>query len=907
MIEPHPSSCRWTSGARALAVCVALLAWSLVPAARAQQGQAPDAGGVPPTGADPAQGSTDGPRAEPGGDPTAAPPDPRAEALEAALERARTDLRGSEADAAQRAVALKTLLDAGELAMLRELLGGPDEGAALALLRALAVQPPAAAEPLAADVLALGARRPGTEVASAADALLGGLSFARPTVLALLQADLLSPDASPERRRAALRALGRSRSLSAVDTLIAALDTADAAVARDALVRLTGHDLGAQAGSQAWAAWWQAHRSLGRDQLLELAREVDRRQFEQQRAALEQEVIKVRLDTMGHDDVARLVGGLSDMFAAVRLEAVRRLARHTNPGQAAASAVPVMLRRLGHPVTGGAAPAAGNGAAGPEAPAVPEDKVVLETDATVRVALVEALGTLGRSRDDVRAALVGELRGAEAPVVAAAAAGLRTVRDQPSVVEPLLDDLDRRPGEQGTFETLQAVAANRPAGVIPRLVPWLGPEQSARVRGAAVRALVASENIGQALDHLEQLYAGGDTPPDVRFAMAAALGARVPQLSGTPAWERSIRLLTSLLDSGEPNVRAEAVAALGRTASREALDLLDARSRNETDPEVVRRIVDAIGMLRLPQGGGVIGRVVASRKELRGELEPVARESLTLIAGQGGPADWLSLGEAVGGAGAHSLACWCYRELISRYEAAPENKDAIDRARGRLASDLYLSGQAGEALSLLLALEAEQAPYPSPLERMDLLARASEELGRFSEAADYHLRRFAMLPPGELQRTATRKAAVSALRKAGRYADALGHLRELVREDGGDNHLLFDLARTEEASGQLPQAKVDLERLLERIPASETAFRQDVDTVLQRVLRALEGKPPPEVVPAERPVGTPGAGAGPGSGHGDDGGEPAPAGPDAGGEPPDGGASGGAESVSPAIRVAPAA
>jgi tetratricopeptide (TPR) repeat protein len=189
---------------------------------------------------------------------------------------------------------------------------------------------------------------------------------------------------------------------------------------------------------------------------------------------------------------------------------------------------------------------------------------------------------------------------------------------------------------------------------------------------------------------------------------------------------------------------------------------------------------------------------------------------------------------------------------------------------------------------------------------MDLLARASEELGRFSEAADYHLKRYAMLPPGELQRTATRKAAVAALRKAGRYADALGHLRELVREDGGDNQLLFDLARTEEAAGQLPQAKVDLERLLERIPAGDTAFRQDVDTVLQRVLRALQGKPPPELVPAEEPVGTPGAGTGAGAGPGGrrDGSEPLPAGPDAGGGPPGEGASGGQEPVSPAIRTA---
>jgi tetratricopeptide (TPR) repeat protein len=887
VIEPLATTRRRSQRQRARAAGVLLLLCLVAPAAAAQRIPPP----IPGVEAPPASGQAD-----------------EAAAADIA-EAARATLRKGELDAGQLAVAVKTLLDIGDTEFLRGVLAEDEPLRTLGLLRALAAQSAVGCEPLVPDILALSARQPASEVAATADNLLANLALARPTVLAALIAELAPDGATGERRRAVLRSLGLSRQLGAVDALITALDHEDAGIAREALTRLTGHDLGAQASVADWTSWWQAHRSEPRDQLIERARAADRLAFELQRAALEQEVIKARLDTMGHDDVTRLVTALDDSFAAVRLEAVRRLTRHANQGQAAVAAVPIMLRRLGH--TASAAPVNGNGTAAadsngaPQAvPAESHGSAARETDPGVRVALVEGLGTLGRTRDDVRAALVAELGGSQAPVLAAAAAGLRLMRDQPSIVVPLLDDLERRPGEQNTFDTLQAVAGNRPEGVIPRLVPWLGPEQSSRVRGAAVRALVASENIGLALDHLEQLYAAGGTPPDVRFAMALALGTRVPQLVDTPEWERSVRLLASLLDSAEPNVRAEAVVALGRTGARAALDLLGARARNETDPEVIRRIVDAIGSLRLPEGGGVIGRIVASHAGVAESLEPAARASLTLIAGQGGPSDWLSLGEAVGGAGAHSLACWCYRELISRYEAAPENKDAIDRARGRLASDLYLAGQANESLALLLALDGEQAPYPSPLERMDLLARASEDLGRFSEAADYHLKRFGMLPEGELQRTVTRKAAVAALRKAGRFADALRHLRELVREDGADNQLLFDLARTEEAAGQLQQARVNLERLLERIPASDTAFRQDVDAVLQRVVRALEGRPPPDVVPGGSTEPTQDAPVAPLAPAPDEAVEEQPRSGDAA---PDEDDADGTEPVRPVLRVTPAA
>ena len=744
---------------------------------------------------------------------------------------ARATVQAGEADVATLAAAASTLLELGELDSLRSVLAGGKRAATLALLNALALQPPARIEPLLDDLLDLATRGASDEVGFAADGVVALLAASRPQSAEALLAGLRQPEVSVDRRAAILRALGSSGNLAMSGVLVEALDTSMAPVARGALRKLTGHDLGAQAGAVEWRAFFERNAGVSRDRLLEQALTSERASFEAQRQLLVAEVIKVRLANMGTEDPGRMLEALQDEYSAVRIEAARRLALCVRSQDQAALVVPAILRQLGY------APAE---PPAPDAPPAPP----VESDALVRVALLETLGAIGRQREDVRVALQSELTSADDAVAAAAAGALCGMRDQPAVVVPLLDYLDSRPAPRNAEEVLKAIAANQPNGALERLQPWLAKEKPEGVRAAAVRAVVACDAIDEALDLLGLLDAEGETQK-VRWAMAVALGDRLPSLEpDQPAHAHAVLLLTRLLEAVEPNVRGEAVSALGHAGTPDVLPLLEKRAAVETDLAVQRCIIVALGTLKLPEGGGLIGRILSRSKEARTQLEPDARAALADIAKDRGPDQWLLLGEAVSGAGAHNLAVACYRELIKQYEDKPEHKDAVQRAFGRLANDLYLDGRAEEALQVLAELEQSQAPYPSQMERLDLAARANESLDRFSEAAEFYLRRYALLPEGEIQRTATLKSAVAALSLAGRHKEALEHLRQLCAADPENNELLYAQAREEEALGDLQQAEVNLQRLLKRIPSDDTAFLGQVNTALTRVRAKARGELP---------------------------------------------------------------
>ena len=774
--------------------------------------------------------------------PAVEPATPPAATETQAASDARTTVQAGEADVAVLATAAAQLLALGDYDSLRTVLAG-ERRAALALLQALAMQPPASVEPLLDDLLDLATRAASDEVGVAADGVIALLAATRPPSADALLAELRQPDQSAGRRAAILRALGSSGNLALSGVLIEALDTPQAPTARAALRRLTGHELGPDAGAADWRAFFERNAGLSRDRLLESALSSERESFEMQRQVLVAEVIKVRIASLGTDDPVRLVEGLADEYPGVRLEASKRLAAFRSQEQVAL-VVPAILRQLGYAPAGenggAAAPVPASAPDAPDAPATP----AVEADPLVRAALLETLGAVGRQREDVRLALQAELRGGDERVAAAAAGALCGVHDQPAVVGPLLDYLDRRPPPTNAEEVLKAIAANQPDGALERLQPWLAKDQPEGVRAAAVRAVVACDAIDAALDLLSRLDAEGETQK-VRWAMAVALGDRLPGLKpDQPAHAQAVLLLARQLDAAEPNVRGEAVTALGHAGTPEVLPLLEKRAAVETDLAVQRCIIVSLGSLKLPEGGGLIGRILSRSKEARTQLEPDARAALADIAKDRGPDQWLLLGEAVSGAGAHNLAVACYRELIKQYEDKPEHKDAVQRAFGRLANDLYLDGRAEEALQVLAELEQSQAPYPSQMERLDLAARANESLDRFSEAAEFHLRRYALLPEGEIQRTSTLKSAVTALSKAGNHKDALAYLKQLCVADPENNQLLYEQAREEEALGELEQAEINLQRLLKRIPSDDTAFLVEVNTALTRVRAKARGEVP---------------------------------------------------------------
>jgi tetratricopeptide (TPR) repeat protein len=812
--------------------------------------------------------------------PVAAPVAAQA-AMSDELRSARDVVERGDDDITRVLLAAKTLLDAGDLSTLRLVLTGSATRPLAGLLRALEKLPAASIEPLLPEILGAAAHQADAAVRAQAQSDLRYLATRRQGAVEACIGWLADPALDAASRSAVIDALGESRNVVAVEPLIRALDGPQAADARAALIRLTAHDLGPRAGGAEWRDFWEQHRDLPRDVLVERAMERSKHAYEQQLQEMAAEVVRSRIERMD-DDIDKLVAGLSDEYPEVRLQAARRLGVHKNRVGASA-AVPVLLRRLGHAISGnggsfggepaGSAPGTGSGtgtgagtaaveparsgsaakAAGAEAP------LTLEGDPGVRAQFVVTAGVLGRARDDVRLALLAELQTSPYAVVTeAAAVALCALRDQPSVVVPLLDHLERFPGEDNAIAVLQAVAANRPVGVIPRLAALAAPGERPRVRAAAVRALMASENTELALDRLQQIFLN-DTSTDVHFALAVALGDRVRTL-GPDADVRSrvVALLGALLDDLEPSVRVEAAAALGKSGANTALTLLEQRAVAETEASVVVAIVQALGALRLPEAAPAVGRIVAQRRTPPVEgLEAAAQASLSALGEARTGEQWLALAESLERDGAPALAAWCYAELIRLFEPQPADRDTVARARAGRVRALVASGQAEAALRLIEQLAADGASYPTLAERLELQARACETLGRHGDAADAWGARFALLPEGESSRAATQRAWAAALHRAGRNAEALKQFRELVGAEPANNALLWELARVEEQLGQYAQAQADLDRLLGRLPASDAELRVEVQVALDRVTAVLAGSPPgaPPPLPVDAPQG----------------------------------------------------
>jgi len=814
------------------------------------------------------------------GAPGAAPTSPAAaDAVSEERRAARELIERGDGDDVVLALAVQKLLDGGDLSTLRLVLTGEAQKPIAGLLRALEKLDAASVEPLLPEILGAAAHQSSEIVRAQAQADLRSLAEKRRSTVEFCIGWLADPARDTAQRVAVIDALGESRNLVAVEPLIAALRGPQSAQARAALTRLTRFDFGPEAGVAEWTAFWEANRDASRDVLVTRAMEHQKTAYDKRQLAMTAEVVRSRIDRMD-GSIELLIAGLADEYPEVRLGAARRLAEHENKDRAA-SAVPVLLRRLGHAVSASGGSLAGEGlapglppAAGalPAEPArtaaaapspvaaVPESALAVESDPGVRAQFVNTVGLLGRSRDDVRLALLAELGTSPyGAVTAAAAAALCTLRDQPSVVGPLLDHLDRSPGEENAIAVLQAVALNRPTGVIPRLAALASPPQLPRVRAAAVRALMASESAPAALDRV-QLIADTDPSADVHFALAVALGDRVRGLpADAPERTRIVSLLQSLLDDVAPSVRVEAAAALGKTAATTALTLLEKRAGAETEASVVVAIVQALGALKLPESAPVIGRLLSQRRNppIPG-LETAAQTALSALGETRAPEQWLALAESLENNGAHALAAWCYAEVVRRFEPSAADRDAVARARAGRARSLVTSAElppaeprgaasdlrpspALEALALLDQLATEGAPYPSEAERLELQARASDALGHFDAAADFWGRRFALLPVGESSRVVTRRAWAGALRRAGRNVEALRQMRELLAADTTNNALLYEYAQVEEALGQYAEAQTDLDRLLGRLSDVDAELRVQVQAAVERVRAALAG------------------------------------------------------------------
>jgi HEAT repeat protein len=734
------------------------------------------------------------------------------------------------ADELELSLHAKVLLEAGELETLRPLLVEDRPGVARAVLAALNS---ARHVGLVDEILPLAGAAVDEPLRRMSEDALRRMVCADVDVRAGLVADLRTGQRTQAERAAVVSILGACRDLSAVEPLLQQLGGPLASQAHDALSVLTGFDPNPHGDPEAWTRLWKRHQNKSREELLELAlqreraqNEADRAEWEARERAMVSEVEQARIDRMGSSDVSRLVAALTDEFARVRQTAVLRLAEHPSP-ELAASAVPALLERLSAP-----APQGTNGEHEP----LPQ-----ETNAAVRAALVTAAGELGRGLPEVLPVLIAELGSPHAEVSSAAVASLVKVRSRPAVVQPLLDLLDRSADDADTLALgLSIIAANRPEGVLPALERHLASAPTSAVQAEAVRALLACEELGEALGVVSGL-ADPAGAVDVRFALARGLGDRSREPAGEPDLRpRMVEMLAGLAADPDPSVRAEAVSSLGESGIPEALAPLELQAETETEPTVQLRIVRALGDLGSADGIDTIGRLAAGRTT----SDPLWEEASAALSAMGAEistGEWWAMAQTLQELRANELALVAVREIVSPSRPATVSDHLVPEARGLQAELLTATEHWQEAYDLLLVLAENEAPFPDTEQRLRLLGECAEQLTLFAEAADHHAARRDMLPEGDARRVQQTRRLAEVLWAGGLHERAVVEVQQLFDADREDNDLMCWLGEVRLALGEDDVARDLFNRLLERVPTDDEAMRGRINTAL-----ATLGPPTPE-------------------------------------------------------------
>lgn len=156
------------------------------------------------------------------------------------VEQARRHLSDGSLDVTDMAVHATTLLDAGDLTTLREVLGGDNENAIAGTLRAMRIRRD---ERLVRETLELAAWGRWESVARDARKNLSDLAGSRSSAVVEQLVGWLGDGTRPDRERLVLiDVLGASRNLAAVQPLIDQLKPPHGVAAHRSLEALTGHD-----------------------------------------------------------------------------------------------------------------------------------------------------------------------------------------------------------------------------------------------------------------------------------------------------------------------------------------------------------------------------------------------------------------------------------------------------------------------------------------------------------------------------------------------------------------------------------------------------------------------------------------------------------------------------------------
>lgn len=662
----------------------------------------------------------------------------------------------------------------------------------------------------------------------------------RPKFVQRLKAICLSSGNEPDLLKAAVDFLAVSRDLTAVDILIAVLESGDAEVkksARTSLVLLTFKDCDLDAGK--WKEWWGRHRHLSRDRLIEQSVLKDLQgkvsALSKENLELVQAVIaldpKRAFEFLGNDDVRikRFAAGFL-LENALHPEIANRLdmaVAHLDEGEYDKETRKMLLSLLGQ--------------VNVDADGVPQALIRHLQDQDVEIARISA--------ESLKALIEKKLLKDEdyAAVTAAVQqrlAGLTAPETGHAAFKSELIGLLKECGDSGAAVDSALLRKYASAG------------QEPAVRLSAIQALgVAGEP--EVLQYLKDTL---DNDPDgaIRFEAANALQllGKSDKLDKAPV----IAALAGGLKDLQANVRSVCVDGLGIFKTQEVVDILLKHLESESDPKVCSDCIDTLGSFKNTVGLHAVVRAYAILKGR--DLEPAAmepcaeasRKALRKISEET-PELYYTAGEKYFAANCFAMAAWSYGEFLKTARPANGEQDVIAGARGKLAQSLYLGGSIAEALPLLEEIEKQQGSEPSKRERHRLLAGGYLALGDFAKSAAWFDKYMALIPEAEAAALEqAQRDAWSAHFGCNAFDRALELASVLKTRDPGNNLYLYRFALSLTRANRIDEAEKEFRRLLNgRLGADEVTVEWSVRYELAGLLMTKK-----DFIGAKEMIGLPG-------------------------------------------------
>ena len=613
-----------------------------------------------------------------------------------------------------------------------------------------------------------------------------------PVIVQRLVAICSSGDTAPCLREASVEALGNSRDLTAVDTLLAVMEKRDnrfLPMAANALHRITLRDFGTDVAG--WKSWWEKNRNRSRDRIIEEAALLLKEDYLREvKISLQRDPVR-SFDFIGHHmvEVRRLAAealkahsGEPDVVAGLD-----KVLSHLKSGEKDARTVTPLLDVLG----------AINGSV----PGVQETLVSFLNDPETVVAAAAARSLTALKTKDCNG-IVGVVQGR-----------LATLKDPASGSSPLklvLLDLLRSCGSLGAQIDSNLVRA------------FLDPAHDINVRRKAVSTLGEAGD-PTVFENLKNLLV--NDPSDViRFEAAGAL---VPlgkmQKEGKPVEplrQNCIEALKAGLGDVKANVRSECVISLGELEAPDLIAILKVHLQTETDAGICRLCL--AGFKRFPGVEGIqaiseslaVLRGRGPAREVLDSYRETARKTLRDFCHEKSDL-WFAAGEKLFVASDHVLAAWAFEEFIKRTKEGNGQDEKIALARGRRAQAMYTFDLVG-ALPLLREILDKKSTEPSERELLRLLAEGYLQVRDFGNAAAMYDLYLARIPEAEeAVRVKACHGAWKAHFGARNWARAVELIAGLEQRDANNHDIAFDHARTLVLAGQAEPAEQKLRRLLD--------------------------------------------------------------------------------------------